>query len=262
VSELEWVTLFFPGFMLFFCRIASFFVVVPVFSARNVPAHFKIGLAFFVTLMVFSVMGTSTPVVYDSLYVLSIIREILVGISLGFIAYLFFTVVQIAGSFIDIQVGFGIANVIDPMTGASSPIIGNLKYMIAMLLFLSFNGHHLLLRAIMESYEWIPLSNELFAKIYQGAISEFMLKSLTTVFALSFQMASPIIVALFLTDIGLGLLTRVAPQFNIFVIGAPLKMLLGFMLLILLFPAYQDVFRDAFTAMFDYLQKFFGLFAG
>jgi len=247
--------------MLFFCRIASFFVVVPVFSARNVPAQFKIGLAFFVTLIAFSVAGASTPVAFDSFYLLSVIREILVGICLGFVAYLFFTVMQIAGSFMDIQVGFGIANVIDPMTGASSPVIGNLKYMIAMLLFLSLNGHHLLLKAIMESYEWIPLSNDLFARMYGGQISEFILKSFTTIFALSFQIASPFIVALFLTDIGLGFLTRVAPQFNVFVIGVPLKMLVGFMLLLLLFPAYHDVFRDVFTSMLDYLQKFFGIFA-
>ncbi|TDF98214.1 flagellar biosynthetic protein FliR [Paenibacillus piri] len=258
---MDWISQFLPGFMLFFCRIASFFVVVPVFSAKNVPAHFKIGIAFFVTLMAYTVMGVSMPVSFDSLYVLSIIREILVGICLGFVAYMFFTIVQIAGSFIDIQVGFGIANVIDPMTGASSPIIGNLKYMIAMLLFISLNGHHLLLKAIMESYQWIPLSNDMFARMYSGQISEFLLKSFSTVFAVSFQMASPIIAALFLTDLGLGLLARVAPQFNIFVIGVPLKMLIGFMLLILLFPAYHDVFKDAFVTMLDHLQKFFALFA-
>jgi flagellar biosynthetic protein FliR len=259
---MDWIIQFFPVFMLFFCRIASFFVVVPVFSAKNVPAHFKIGLAFFIALIAFSVVGTTTQVPLDSLYLLTVIREILVGICLGFIAYLFFTVVQIAGSFIDIQIGFGIANVIDPMTGASSPVIGNLKYMIAMLLFLSLNGHHLLLKGIIESYEWIPLSNQMFALMYKGQISEFLLKTFATVFSISFQMASPLIVALFLTDIGLGLLTRVAPQFNIFVIGAPLKMLIGFMLLILLFPAYQDVFKDSFTSMLDHLQKFFSLFAG
>jgi flagellar biosynthetic protein FliR len=259
---MEWISQFLPSFMLCFCRITSFFVVVPVFSSRNIPSHFKIGLAFFVTLIVFSAAGTSSPVAFDSLYFLSIIREILVGVVLAFIAYMFFTVVQIAGSFIDIQMGFGIANVIDPMTGASSPVIGNLKYMIAMMLFLSFNGHHLLLKAIIESYEWIPLSNDMFTKLYNGQISEFMIKTFSTVFSLSFQIASPLIAALFLTDIGLGLLARVAPQFNIFVIGAPLKMLIGFLLLILLFPGYQFVFKDAFVLMFDSMQKFIGLFTG
>ncbi|UUZ85941.1 flagellar type III secretion system protein FliR [Paenibacillus sp. P26] len=227
---MEWLNLYFPGFLLFFCRITSFFVVSPIFAARNVPAQFKIGLAFFVSFIAFMGAGTSTPVAMDSLYVLSVIREVLVGLALGFVAYLFFTVVQIAGSFIDMQMGFSIANVIDPMTGAQSPVIGNLKYMIATMLFLSFNGHHLLLEAIMRSYEWIPLSNELFAVMYGGHLSEFMIKSLTAVFALSFQMAAPLVIALFLTDVGLGFLARVAPQFNIFVVGIPIKVLLGFLL--------------------------------
>jgi flagellar biosynthetic protein FliR len=259
---MEWIQQYFPGFLLFFCRISSFFVVVPVFSAKNVPAHFKIGIAFFVTLMSFSVVGTSGLVTFDSLYILSIIREVVVGLFLGFIAYMFFTVVQIAGSFIDIQIGFGIANVFDPLTGASSPVIGNLKYMIAMLLFLSFNGHHLLLKAIMESYEWIPLSNDMFTRIYNGQMGEFIIKTFAAVFALSFQMSAPFIAALFLTDVGLGLLARVAPQFNILVVGAPLKMLIGFVLLILLFPAYEFVFKNAFIAMFDSMQKFIGFFTG
>jgi flagellar biosynthetic protein FliR len=259
---MEWIQQYFPSFLLFFCRISSFFVVVPVFSARNVPAHFKIGLAFFVTLMSFNIVGTSALASFDSLYFLSIIREMLVGLFLGFIAYMFFTLVQIAGSFIDIQIGFGIANVFDPLTGASSPVIGNLKYMIAMLLFLTFNGHHLLLKAIMESYEWIPLSNDIFVKLYDGQIAEFIMRTFSTVFTLSFQMAAPLIAALFLTDLGLGLLARVAPQFNIFVVGPPLKMLLGFVLLILLFPAYEFIFKDAFVAMFNAMQKFIGMFTG
>ncbi|MFE5319587.1 flagellar biosynthetic protein FliR [Paenibacillus sp. NPDC056579] len=259
---MEWVTQYFPGFMLFFCRIASFFVVAPVFSARNVPHHVKIGLAFFVTFMAYPLFGMSKPLTFDSLYLLSIFREILVGVLLGFIAYMFFTVFQIAGSFIDIQMGLGIANVIDPMTGAQSPIVGNLKYTIATLLFITLNGHHLLLKAIMESYEWIPADNDMFARMYSGQIGEFLVHTFSSVFSLSFQMAAPLIAAFFLTDVGLGLLARVAPQFNIFVVGIPLKIIVGLLLLILLFPGYQFVYNDLFTAMLDSLQKFIGLFTG
>jgi len=256
------LTQFLPGFMLYFCRIASFFVVAPVFSAKNVPVQFKIGIAFFVTLMAFTIVGNSEPIPMDALYLLSVIREILVGLVLGFIAYLFFTAVQIAGAFIDIQMGFGIANVIDPMTGASSPVLGNFKYVIATLLFLAFNGHHLLLKAIMESYEWIPLSNDLFARLYSGQIAQFMVKTFSTVFSLGFQLSAPLIAAFFLTDVGLGLLARVAPQFNIFVIGMPLKVLIGFMLLILLFPGYEFIFKDLFGTMLNSMQQFIGLFTG
>lgn len=251
---------YFPGFLLIFCRITSFFVVAPIFSARNVPSQLKIGISFFVAFIAFVGAGTQTTVAMDSFYILLILREILVGLCLGFAAYMFFTIVQIAGSFIDIQMGFGIANVIDPMTGAQSPVIGNLKFIIASLLFLTLNGHHYLLEAIMRSYEWIPLDNELFAKFYGGQISDFMLKTFSTVFTLSFQMAAPLVVAMFLTDVGLGLLARVAPQFNIFVIGLPVKLLLGLLMLMLLFPGYELLFSDIFAKMMESIKSFIGLF--
>ncbi|SDC86656.1 flagellar biosynthetic protein FliR [Paenibacillus sp. UNCCL117] len=257
---MEWILSYFPAYMLVFCRVTSFFLVAPIFSARNVPAQLKLGLSFFIALIAFSGAGAEAGVVLDGLYILAIVREILVGLCLGFIAYLFFTVVQIAGAFIDIQMGFGIANVIDPMTGMQSPVIGNLKFMIATLLFLTLNGHLYLLEAIMRSYEWVPLSNDLFARMYGGQISDFIVKTFSEVFALSFQMAAPLVVAMFLTDVGLGLLARVSPQFNIFVIGLPLKILLGLLMLVLLFPGYEQLFIHIFAEMMDTTKSFFGLF--
>jgi flagellar biosynthetic protein FliR len=252
---MEQVFLFLPTILLMFCRIASFFVVVPVFSSRNVPMPFKIGLAASVTFLTFAVTGTKTPIAMDAEYILYIFREVIVGLLLGFLAYMFFTVVQIAGSFMDIQIGFGIANIIDPMTGASSPMVGNFKYMLAMMLFLAFDGHHYFLQAILESYKWIPLTNELFAKIYKGEVSNFVLTSFSTMFTLAFQLAVPIIAAMFLTDLGLGLLTRVAPQFNIFVIGVPIKIIIGLLMLLALLPELSSLFRSLFDSMFLSIRK-------
>ncbi|MEK8130217.1 flagellar biosynthetic protein FliR [Paenibacillus filicis] len=257
---MEWILSYFPAYMLILCRVTSFFLVAPIFSARNVPTQFKLGLSFFIALAAFGGAGAQAGVVIDGLYILAIIREILVGLCLGFVAYLFFTVVQVAGAFIDIQMGFGIANVIDPMSGTQSPVIGNLKFMIATLLFLTLNGHLYLLEAVMRSYEWIPLSNDLFDRMYGGQISEFIVKTFSEVFALSFQMAAPLVVAMFLTDVGLGLLARVAPQFNIFVIGLPLKLLIGLLMLVLLFPGYEILFTDIFAKMMEAMKGFFGLF--
>jgi flagellar biosynthetic protein FliR len=252
---MEQFFLVWPNLMLIFCRITAFFVTVPVYSSRNVPTTFKIGLSVFMSFIIFASMGTSNPVPMDSQYVLLILREILVGVLLGFLVYLFFTAVQTAGSFMDIQVGFGIANVIDPMTGASAPMLGNLKYMIAMLLFLAFDGHHFLIRAIIDSYQWIPIQNELFARIYNGQISDFLFKSFSAMFYLAFQLAAPVVAVMFLTDLGLGLLTRVAPQFNVFVVGAPLKMILGFLVIIIVFPELITLFHGLFVTIEDSIYK-------
>src|SRR5690554_7068547 len=157
---MEAITQLLPSFLLIFCRITAFFAVSPIYSFRSMPNSFKVGLAVFVSLLITSAMGEQENLSMDNEYILLIIREILIGLLLGFTAYLLFTVVQVAGSFIDIQMGFGIVNVIDPMTGAQSPVMGNFKFFIATLLFLAVNGHHYLLLSIMKSYEWVPRSEE------------------------------------------------------------------------------------------------------
>lgn len=175
----------FPAFLLVLCRISAFCVVAPVISSRNVPARFKVGLAFFISVMVFLNVGVSAGVPMDGNYILAVIREILAGLLVGYVALLFFAVMQTAGTFMDMQIGFGIANVVDPLTGVSVSLLGNLKYMLTMLVFLSMNGHHYLLAAIMHSYEWLPLDHELFGRIAQGGTAEFLVRT----FAESFRLA-------------------------------------------------------------------------
>ncbi|EFM13072.1 flagellar biosynthetic protein FliR [Paenibacillus curdlanolyticus YK9] len=245
----------FPIFLLIFCRMTAFFVVAPLFSMRGVPTTFKIGLGFFLTLIVFLTYGVKESIVPDATYILFVIREVLVGLLLGFVVYLFFTVVQTAGALMDISMGFAMSNVVDPMTGASSPMLGNLKYMILVLVFLSMNGHHYMLTALMDSYKWMPLDNDLFARIYSGKVSEFIVLAFSETFMLAFQIASPIIVAMFLTDVGLGFLAKTAPQYNVFVIGMPLKILIGVFMLTLILPSMSGVFEHLFSTMFEHLQQ-------
>ncbi|MDF2814126.1 MAG: flagellar biosynthesis protein FliR [Paenibacillus sp.] len=253
-----------PNFLLIFCRITAFFVVVPVFSTRGVPSTFKIGLSLFITFLIFVASGmTKDAVPMDGLYMISIVREILVGLFLGFIAYMFFNAVQIAGSFIDIQMGLGIANVIDPMSGIQSPIMGNFKFFIAILLFLAMNGHHFLIDAIVRSYNLIPISpNPTFTNIASGAPTEYLIRAFSNMFALALQMSAPLVVSLFLTDVGLGILSKTAPQFNIFVIGVPIKIIVGFLVLILVIPGMIFLFQDLFRSLFESMEQLSRLIGG
>jgi flagellar biosynthetic protein FliR len=141
-------------------------------------------------------------------------------------------------------------------------MIGNLKFTIAMLLFLSFNGHHFLLKGIMDSYQWVPLQGELFSRIYSGGVSKIILAAFSEMFAIAFQLAAPLIVALFLTDTGIGILAKVAPQFNVFVIGLPLKILVGFLILFLMTPAFLQLYEHLFSMMFESMQKLIRAIAG
>lgn len=251
---MELLAAYYPNLLLIFCRMAGFFMTVPIFSTRNnVPPQFRIGIAFFMALFVFTTSGMERAIPIDYEYIYYIIRESLIGLLLGFVAYLFFTVVQIAGAFIDLQMGFGIANVIDPMTGTQSPIFGSFKFVVAILLFLTFDAHHYLLLGIMDSYRLIPLDNSFFAAIAGGAPTELLTRGLSTVFTLAFQMAAPIVASMFLVDVALGILAKTAPQFNVFVVGMPLKILVGLAIAFLLVPGFLGLFQVLFATLFDHL---------
>lgn len=252
----------FPIFLLIFCRITAFFVVAPVFSSRGVPNTFKIGLSFFISFIVFLTYGMKQSIIPDALYVLVVLREILIGVLIGYVVYLFFSVVQTAGAVMDLQVGFAMANIVDPHTGTSAPLLGNFKYMLLIVIFLMMNGHHYLLTGLMDSYEWMPLSNEWFSRIMSGSITDFLTRVVGNTFLLAIQIAAPLIVAMFLTDAGLGFLTKTAPQYNVFVIGIPLKLIIGMILLILLMPGLASIFDRLFSIMFQTLEQLFGIMQG
>ncbi|MCA0754049.1 flagellar type III secretion system protein FliR [Paenibacillus sp. N4] len=252
----------FPIFLLIFCRITAFFVVAPVFSSRGVPNTFKIGLGFFISLIVFLTYGIKQTIVPDAGYILVLLRELLVGVLMGYAVYLFFTVVQTAGAFMDLQVGFAMANIVDPHTGTSAPLLGNFKYMLLIVVFLMMNGHHYMLKGLMDSYEWMPLSNELFSRLMSGSVTDYLTRLVGNTFLLSVQIAAPLVVAMFLADVGLGFLTKTAPQFNVFVIGIPLKLLIGILLLILLMPGLAGIFDKLFAIMFESLEQLFGIIQG
>ena len=256
---MDLVTQAFPAFLLVLCRISAFFVVAPIFSARTFPTLIKIGLAFFISVIVFLTIGYDTNVVANGEYVLAIIREVFAGLLIGYVSYIFFTIVQVAGGLMDMQMGFGVANIVDPITGISAPILGNLKYMLMILIFFSINGHHYLLMAIMNSYEWLPLDNKLFHIYYEGQIAEFLTRTFADTFLLALQVAAPIVVTMFLTDFGLALLARTAPQYHVFVIGIPIKIMVGLAILVLLLPGFGALFQLLFDHMFAALEKLFVL---
>lgn len=251
-----------PIFLLIFCRVTAFFVVSPVFSHTTVPAIFKIGLGFLISVFIFMMNANNQVMVLDLQYVLLIIREVLIGLMLGFIVYLFFALMHTAGGIIDMQIGFAMANIIDPVSGTSVPLLGNFKYLLMLVVFLMMNGHHYLLTGLMDSYQWIPVENNWFSKMADGSIAEFITNSVVLSIVIGIQIAVPIMVAMFITDVGLGFLAKTAPQFNVFVIGFPVKIMLGLLLIILTLPGMTLIFEKIFSILFNTLEQFFGVVGG
>ena len=156
--------------------------------------------------------------------------------------------IQIAGGFIDFQMGFAIANIIDPQTGAQSPLLGQFFNSLALLLLLALNGHHLLLDGIFFSYQFLPV-DQLWPAFGDERLVYFVTSIFVTSFAIAFQMSVPIVATLFLVDLALGITARTVPQLNIFVVGFPIKIGVSFLVLFIMMGVMIGVMRKLFEFM-------------
>ena len=240
-------------FLLIVARVSAFFVVLPLFSHRTIPASHRIGFAIVLSWMMYYTFDVE-PFEINGDYILLIMKEVILGLFIGLLAYIIMSAVQIAGGFIDFQMGFAMANVIDPQTGAQSPLIGQFLNTLALLLLLALNGHHLLLDGIFYSYQFMPMEMT-WPAFGQENYVEFIMKTFAGVFAVAFQMSIPIVATLFLVDIALGITARTVPQLNIFVIGYPIKIGVGFLVLLVmmgvLMAVVQKMFEILIVAMRD-----------
>lgn len=237
----------FDLFLLVFVRMTGLFVVAPIFGRRNIPTYFKIGFSFFIALILVNTSVLQAVQYHDSIpaYALLIMKEFLVGLSIGFIAYIAYTAIYIAGEIIDMQIGFGVVNVLDPISNIQVPVTSNLYFIISMLIFFTINGHHMLIKSLFDSFTSIPVGTAVFdASLYNGVLGLF-----GTVFAIGFKIAAPIVATILIADVALGTISRMVPQINIFVIGMPLKILVGLLILIITIPMFVAVMESVFKLM-------------
>lgn len=250
----------FPVFLLILVRVTSFFLMMPLFSYRTIPAAAKIGLGFFMAMIM--VFAIDTPVIeIDSHYFLLIIKEALVGLLIGFIAYLILAAIQIAGGFIDFQMGFAIANVIDPQTGAQSPLMGQYLYTIGLFFLLAVNGHHLLLDGVFYSYQFIPLDQP-WIPFGNENMAEYVIRAFNSMFIIAFQMSIPVVGSLFLVDLALGIVARTVPQLNVFVVGLPLKIGVSYIVLIAVMSIMLLVVSQLFETMLNTMRGLMEIIGG
>lgn len=249
-----------PVFLLVFIRVLSFFLVIPIFSYRTIPARVKIGLALYLAYVIVFTIDTD-PIEFDMVYILLVIKEAIAGIALGLIGYIILSAVQIAGGFIDFQMGFAIANVIDPQTGAQSPILGQYLYIFAFLFLLSVNGHHLLIDGIYQSYQFIPIDQP-FLHFGDENTVKLIGKAFSAMFIIGFQMSVPVVASLFLIDVALGIVARTVPQMNIFVVGFPVKILAGIIILFIVMGTMIFSVKSLFELLLYSLRDLMSLLGG
>jgi flagellar biosynthetic protein FliR len=237
---MEYYILQFVLFLLIFARIASVLVTAPVFSYQVIPVQIKISIAIFFSLALFPLLKDQLPKMnFDLLsFIIAVLLEVVVGLIIGFATSLLFYGMQLAGELIGFDIGLNIASVFDPEIG-SSAVTGQLIYYFAILIFLILNGHHFIIDSMKISYESIPISGFTLNEHFYKKLIELS----AFIFVVAIKIAAPVIVAMFLTNVALGILSRVVPQMNIFMVGFPLKIGVGMLIIVSTIPFILYVFK-------------------
>ncbi|MDR7235726.1 flagellar biosynthetic protein FliR [Neobacillus drentensis] len=237
------------NFLLVFVRITSFMITVPVFSGRQIPNTYKIGFSVVLSGLCVGVMNEPIQSFSMGSMVLLIFKEFMVGLVIGMVANILFYAVQFAGALLDLQIGFSMASLFDPTFGTNSQLTGRFKNIIAVLVLLATNAHHLLIQGILASFDWISV--QAFVPAWMdGQLSTFLLECVQQMFLIGFMMAAPLIGTLFIVDVALGIIARTVPQMNVFAIFPPVKILIHFGMYIFILPSFIYLLKVLFETMF------------
>lgn len=242
----------FTVFFLVFFRITSFIHIGVFFSTKAIPNLLKIGFSLILSYIIYIAINTNI-IVNESVigYVMQIFFETAYGMALGFATYVIFVSIQMAGQMIDFQIGFSIGTTYDPMTENKVSIFGKIYYWISISLFLVVDAHHYLIILLLKTYYIMPVG---IARVNAVNGLDFVY-IFTDSLKIAFQIALPMLMILFLTDIIMGMLARTVPQINVFILGLPLKVLIGITVLIILIPAVSSVIIPIIESLPYYIDK-------
>lgn len=224
-----------------FFRIAALVSVAPIFSAGVMPMRVRVGLAFAVTLVVAPMLPpvpAVDPVSAEGLVIIA--AQLLVGLSIGFALRLVFAAIESGGHMVAQTMGLGFAQMMDPANGIAVPMVSQFYTVLATLIFLALNGHLVLIEVLVESFNAIPIAPQ----TVSPAGIWMLLSWASWIFKGAVIIAMPIVVALLLVNVAFGVMMRAAPQLNIFVVGFPLMLCLGFVLIFVSLPIFAPQFND------------------
>jgi len=232
-------------FLLVLARVGGIFTSAPVFGNVHVAPMVRVAIALSLAFVFFPMAQCAAPHTDFLPFVYALFREALVGLIMGFLAAMMFAAIQMAGAYVDLAVGFGFASVIDPMIREHNAVLGQLQNLAATLLFLAINGHHLMIRGLAQSFAVLPLGEMSLSPQCAGGI----LGVFAAIFVAALKIAAPVVGAVFLTDVGLGILARTVPQLNVFVVGFPAKLSVALFTVIIVMPAALGVMAGLFLGL-------------
>ncbi|ANE33844.1 flagellar export apparatus, flagellar biosynthetic protein FliR [Campylobacter hyointestinalis subsp. lawsonii CCUG 27631] len=242
-------------FFLLFVRTGALMIFFPFFSHMQIPVVVKTTLAFMLTIFLFPLASLSVDVTNLQIeyLILETFAELMFGLCAGVLLMLVFGAIQLAGEQISMIMGFSMASVIDPQSGMNSPLISNILNFIVLLAFLLFDGHHIILQFIAYSLNFIPLGG-----FYPDEnIVRYTAKGVMNLFLFGFIISFPILALSLLADLIFGMLMKTMPQFNLLVVGFPIKIAIGFVVLAAIISALVKLFTTLMMRVFNDLPGLF-----
>jgi flagellar biosynthetic protein FliR len=232
--------------LLILVRVSGLFVSGPFFKNSAIVPQVKIFLIIFLSVIITATFWQEQPTITLNVFslVLLVIKEFMVGLVLGFVANLPFVAARFAGGMIDMEMGYQTGALFD--REASTPtLIGEFYELLVLMLFLIMNGHHYLIESIYYSFKVLPLDTMVFSQ----TTFDLLNRMVESIFILAVKLASPLLLAMFLTNLGLALLARVAPQTNVFVLSFQVKIVVGLIMLTVALPAFVMLSKGALSSV-------------
>jgi len=253
--DLTHLTAGLEGYVWAFLRLSGFLMVAPIFGSALVPGRVKIALAMLLTL-VLAPLAPPTPFIdpLSPTMLLAVAQQLLVGVAIGFVVQIVFDALVLAGQVIANTMGLGFATLIDPNRGQNTVMVSQFFLILGTLLFLAVNGHLILLGALADSFRWLPPGAEGLGVPAFATVAAWGGK----IFSSGALIALPAVVGLLLVNLAFGVVSRAAPQLNLFAVGFPASMLLGFAMLMLSLPSLQGGLERLLLEAFGSIQQILG----
>ncbi|MFQ5607821.1 MAG: flagellar biosynthetic protein FliR [Candidatus Zixiibacteriota bacterium] len=224
------------AFLLVNFRVSGLLLVAPLLGRGSMPPIIKVGLAVSLAVFLMPLVFNTTLPAFESLFDLTAlgIKELLVGVLIGLLLKLVFYAAQAAGSVVGFQSGLSVANIIDPTTQDQVNMVGEFWFLVASLVFLAIDGHHLVISGLADSFRFIPLGTAAFG----ATAADLMMRLTSVLFTIALKFAAPVLITVFLVDVTMGTLARIIPQMNIFIIGIPVKIAVALLMLAVSLPVF------------------------
>ncbi|ANF58365.1 flagellar biosynthetic protein FliR [Halotalea alkalilenta] len=250
-----WLALYFWPFV----RILGLLSVAPVFGENQVPARTKVVLAGLIALLLAPMLPPPPaipPVSWPGLWLIA--RELVIGIAMGLTMRLALAAVQAAGEYIGLQMGLSYASFFSPDAGGTTTVLSRLLHLFAMLLLLAFDIHLMMIQVLVDSFQLVPIGPGGLAAEGSWRLASFG----TTIFATGLLLSLPLVAALLIINLAMGILNRASPQFSVFSVGFPITLLAGLLLLMVMLPELGGYFSRLFSDALRTMQSIAAGFAG